>query len=143
MASPSTRNIDVVEFLHRHHQRPLEGRRGGLGLERPCHDIDIVLFEQCLEPGEFLLAPAVVIAIEEAADHVIGFARAAMPGTKLGALLAAFKCQGLDHGGSTSAKLSPRHPCVGRDPANISPERYRQLIGGPAHTGVTGRFALG
>ena len=95
---PSTRNVDVIEQLHLRHQRALEADRRFLRIQRPGHDIDVVFLEQSLEPAEFFFAPAFVIPIVKAADHVVGFARAAVPGTETGALLAAFECQGFNHG---------------------------------------------
>ena len=63
---PSTRNIHVIEPLHRRHQFALEAGRGGCGLERPGHHVDVVFLEQRLEPGQFVFAPIGVVAIVEA-----------------------------------------------------------------------------
>ena len=76
------RDVDVVELLHFLDQIAGKAFRNALRLQTPCHDIDVVLGKQILEPVHFRFAPFGVIAIEEAADHVIGFARAAMPRAK-------------------------------------------------------------
>ena len=66
--------------------------------QRPGHDVDVVLLDQRLEPGDLSLAPCAVIAIEEAADHVVRLARAAVPGAEADAAQAVFGGQiGIRH----------------------------------------------
>ena len=57
-------NIDVVEPLERIHHRPLKplGRR--LDAQRPCHDVDVILVQQRLEPAQLLLDPFGVALVE-------------------------------------------------------------------------------
>ena len=85
------RDIDVVERLHLFDHRAVKSFGHGLGLERPGHDIDIVFGQQILEPVHFGIAPFRRVAIEEAADHVIGLTRAAMPRAEFGAGKALFE----------------------------------------------------
>ena len=79
------RNIDVIELLHRGQLRGSEMFGRWNRAERPGHHVDIVLVEQRFEPCQLRLAPAFVVAIKEAADHVIGLPRAAVPGAEPGA----------------------------------------------------------
>ncbi len=80
-----SRDIDVIEFLHRRDQIALKTRRNRLGLQRPGHHIHIIFGQQIFKPGEFVFAPFGVIAIEEAANHVIRLAGSTMPCAKFGA----------------------------------------------------------
>ncbi len=75
-------HIHVIELFHLLDQRTLKARRGRLCAERPGHHIDIVFGKQILEPFQIGHGPIRVVAIEKAANHVVGFARAAMPGAK-------------------------------------------------------------
>ncbi len=79
---PSARNLDEIEALHGIHLRSCEAIGNDGRFQHPCHDVDIVFLEQGFEPGEFRRAPALSIAIEEPAESVIRFARAAVPGAE-------------------------------------------------------------
>src|SRR3546814_5767622 len=52
------------------------------GAERPRHDIDVIFLAHGFEPRDLLRAQSGRIAVEKAADHIVGFARAAMPGAE-------------------------------------------------------------
>ena len=103
---PSTRNIHVVELLHRLDQLALEAGRRRLGFQRPGHDINVVLFQQRFEPGQFFFGPVGMVPVEEPSDHEIRLARAAVPCAKFGALFAAFECEKIGH--STRVGHSPK-----------------------------------
>ena len=103
---PSTRNIHVVELLHRLDQLALEAGRRRLGFQRPGHDIDVVFFQQRFEPGQFFFGPVGMVPVEEPSDHEIRLARAAVPCAKFGALFAAFECEKIGH--STRVGHSPK-----------------------------------
>src|SRR3546814_4424086 len=63
------------------------------GAERPRHDIDVIFLAHGFEPRDLLRAPSGRIAVEKAADHIVGLARAAMPGAEFQAF------QAVLHGG--------------------------------------------
>ena len=67
-------------------QRQTPHARGGrlrlAGAERPSHDVDVVFLDDDFVPSDLVLAPCRGIAVEKPADHIVGLARAAMPGAK-------------------------------------------------------------
>ena len=46
--------------------------------DRPGHDVDILLIEQSSEPPDLGLVPSGMMSVEEATDHEVGLARAAV-----------------------------------------------------------------
>src|SRR3546814_9840209 len=68
--------------------------RGRLvGAERPAHDVDVIFLDNGFVPREFRFAPCTGIAIEKAADHIVGLARTAVPCSKFQAF------EAVGHGG--------------------------------------------
>src|SRR3546814_14421999 len=63
------------------------------GAERPRHDIDVIFLAHGFEPRDLLRAPSGRIAVEKAADHIVGLPRAALPGADFPAF------QAVLHGG--------------------------------------------
>src|SRR5690606_10742556 len=84
---PALRRSDryVIKFFKVFYHGPAKFRRGRADLQRPGHDVDVVLFQQRLEPRQFVPAPMRVMAVEEAPDHEVRLACAAMPGAEPGA----------------------------------------------------------
>src|SRR5690606_5965337 len=70
---------NVVKFFKSLELRSGEFLRRWLPLHRPSHDVDVVFIQQRFEPGKIRRVPMCVVVIEEAADHQVGFTRAAVP----------------------------------------------------------------
>ena len=83
---------------------------------------DVVFFQQVFEPRDLDVRPAVMIAVEEAADHVVGLTRAAVPGAESQAL----ETVGAVHAGRGRGCRFPRQSpvsggqCFTRRAASIS-----------------------
>ena len=73
---------DIIENTEPVHQLAAVAVGRGCGSDRPGHDVDILLLEQRLEPGQIVFAPGLGVSVEKAADQQVGLLGAAMPGTK-------------------------------------------------------------
>src|SRR3546814_17209749 len=71
---------NIIQSAHRgDHLRSIQMRRRLAGAERPSHDVDVIFLDNGFVPREFRFAPCTGIAIEKAADHIIGLPRTAVP----------------------------------------------------------------
>ncbi len=84
--SGGSRKRHVADLPHRSHHLALPRRRARDGADRPAHDIDVLLLDQRLEPGELGLAPRCMMRVKEAAHHQVRLPRAPVPGTEAEAL---------------------------------------------------------
>src|SRR3546814_11611085 len=75
------------------HLRSIQMRRRLAGAERPSHDVDVIFLDNGFVPREFRFAPCTGIAIEKAADHIIGLPRTAVPSSEFQAF------EAVGHGG--------------------------------------------
>lgn len=101
-------NVDIVEALHGLDHCALKPLWHRLRFEAPCHDVDIILGEHIFKPIHLFLAPIRVVAIKETADHIIGLARASMPGAEFGAGLAGLESGDISHVGEVRHSKAAR-----------------------------------
>src|SRR3546814_1711656 len=95
---------NIIQSAHRgDHLRSIQMRGRLVGAERPAHDVDVIFLDNGFVPREFRFAPCTGIAIEKAADHIVGLARTAVPCSKFQAF------EAVGHGGPFRMVRSEEH----------------------------------
>src|SRR3546814_8348686 len=101
---------NIVQPAHRGDQFGLVEVCGRMpGAERPRHDIDVIFLAHGFEPRDLLRAPSGRIAVEKAADHIVGLARAAMPGAEFQAFRAVLHGGPFNRGSDEAETRSAEH----------------------------------